>query len=150
MASDSGASSHRVWLHHDKVAHFPNHLRNPHIHRAGKEHPNNKRGYDVLVYRPPDRSETPFTVVRHEGHWHECFAENKTYKPFLGPRRPEVEASDKDIKQTEEPNEESASEAEGPDDQIHNAPVTIDPSGLGSTYRTDREPWCYRRLDGNP
>jgi hypothetical protein len=62
----------------------------------------------------------------------------------LGPRRPEVEYYDEDIFDTaEQPDEPSASKHEDESDkEIRNAPAHINPSGPGSSHRTNKEPWA--------
>jgi hypothetical protein len=45
----------------------------------------NKRGYDVLLFRPPAHTGQKAKVVTvHEGHWHELEHDIRTRKPYLG------------------------------------------------------------------
>jgi len=47
----------------------------------------------VLVYTPEGKAQ-PYAVVWYNNHWHKCYSKARTYRPFLGPIRTEVHATD--------------------------------------------------------
>ena len=47
----------------------------------------------MLVYALEGKAQ-PYTVVWYNRHWHECYSEARTYKPFLEPIRTEVYTTD--------------------------------------------------------
>ncbi len=90
----------------------------------------------MLVYAPPGKAQ-PYAVVWYNGQWHKCYSKARTYRPFLGPIRTEVHATNvTEESQPEEPAaKDSATEDERElDTSIRNAPATIEVSGLGSTH----------------
>jgi hypothetical protein len=51
----------------------------------------NKRGYNVLLFRPPaSTGQKAKAVTVYEGHWHELEHDVKTRKPYLGIQQPDI------------------------------------------------------------
>jgi hypothetical protein len=74
-------------------------LRRPHSAQASNEQitfisaldPRNKRGYDVLLFRPPaSTGQKARAVTLYEDHWHELDHDTRSRKPYLGVARPDI------------------------------------------------------------
>ncbi len=97
----------------------------------------------MLVYTPLNKAPT-FAVVWYNHQWHECYSEARTYKPFLGPIRAEVHATDViEEAQPKEPmiKESTTDDKRELDTTFRYTPATIALSRLGSTHREEQEPW---------
>jgi hypothetical protein len=88
MASSSDTRSIHIWLEDTHVA-----LRRPRSAQASNERitfvlaldQRNKRGYDVLLFRPPaSTGQKAKAVTIYEGHWHKLEHDIRTKKPYLG------------------------------------------------------------------
>jgi hypothetical protein len=86
--SSSDTRSTRVWLEDTHIA-----LRRPQSAQATNERitfvlaldPRNKRGYDVLLFRPPATTgQKAKAVTLYADHWHELEHDVRTRKPYLG------------------------------------------------------------------
>jgi hypothetical protein len=93
-ASSSDTRSTRVWLEDTHIA-----LRRPHSAQASNERitfvlvldPRNKRGYDVLLFRPPaSTNQKARAVTLYEDRWHELDHNTRLKKPYLGIARPDI------------------------------------------------------------
>jgi hypothetical protein len=100
MASSSDTRSTRVWLEDMHVA-----LRRPRSAQASNEQitfvsaldPRNKRGYDVLLFRPLASSgQKARAVTLYEDHWHELDHDTCSRKPYLGVTRPDIHKFDEE------------------------------------------------------
>ncbi len=114
MANPSRSESQRTWLEVDHLTYIPASILNPHIHFIEANNKQNKRHYDVLVYAPPNKAPA-FAVIWYNGQWHECYSEAKTYKPFLGPIRAEVHATN--ITEESQPDEPTAEDSTTEDER---------------------------------
>jgi hypothetical protein len=57
--------------------------------------PRNKRGYDVLLFRPPaSTGQKARAVTLYEDHWHELDHDTRSRKPYLGVTRPDIHEFD--------------------------------------------------------
>jgi hypothetical protein len=55
----------------------------------------NKRGYDVLLFRPPaNTNQKARAVTLHDGQWHELDHDTRTRRPYLGIPRPDIHEFD--------------------------------------------------------
>jgi hypothetical protein len=97
-ASSSDTRSTRVWLEDTHVA-----LRRPHSAQASNERitfvsaldPRNKRGYDVLLFRPPaSTGQKARAVTLYNDRWHELDHNTRSKKPYLGVARPDIHEFD--------------------------------------------------------
>jgi len=93
----------------------------------------------VLVYTLEGKDQL-YAIVWYNGNWHKCYSEARTYKPFLGPIRAEVHATD--IAEESQPDEPTGEDPTTEDERdldatIQNAPATIEISGPGSTHQED-------------
>jgi hypothetical protein len=97
-ASSSDTRSTRVWLEDTHVA-----LRRPRSAQASNEritfvsalNPQNKQGYDVLLFRPPaSTGQKARAVTLYEDCWHELDHDTRSKKPYLGVSRPEIHEFD--------------------------------------------------------
>jgi hypothetical protein len=88
MASSSDTRSTCVWLEDMHIA-----LRRPRLAQANNEritfvsalNQRNKRGYDVLLFRPPVAiGKRAKAVTLYEGNWHELEHDSITKQPYLG------------------------------------------------------------------
>ncbi len=136
MANPSRSESQRTWLEIDHLTYISAAITNLNIHFIDTNNKQNKRQCDVLVYTPPGKAQ-PYTVVWHDRLWHECYSEARTYRPFLGPRRTEVHATN--IAEEIQPDEPTADESTTEDEReldtsIQNTPATIKISSPGSTH----------------
>jgi hypothetical protein len=62
----------------------------------------NKRGYDVLVFVPPDTTiESRKTVTLYRGVWHELL-QDKHKQPFLGQPRPDIHDHDGPVEEPDD------------------------------------------------
>jgi hypothetical protein len=98
MASSSDTRSTRIWLEDTHVA-----LRRPRSAQASNERitfvsaldPRNKRGYDVLLFRPPaSTGQKARAVTLYDDHWHELDHDTRLRKPYLGVARPDIHEFD--------------------------------------------------------
>jgi hypothetical protein len=94
MASSSDTRSTRVWLEDTHVS-----LRRPRSAQASNERitfvsaldQRNKRGYDVLLFRPPaSTGQKASAVTLYEGHWHELDHDTRSRRLYLGVTRPDI------------------------------------------------------------
>jgi hypothetical protein len=97
-ASSSDTRSTRVWLEDTHVT-----LRRPCSAQASNERitfvsaldPRNKRGYDVLLFRPPaSTGQKARAVTLYDDCWHELDHDTRTRKPYLGVARPDIHEFD--------------------------------------------------------
>jgi hypothetical protein len=97
-ASSSDTRSTRVWLEDTHVA-----LRRPCSAQASNERitfvsaldPRNKRGYNVLLFRPPaSTGQKARAVTLYEDRWHELDHDTRSRKPYLGVTRPDIHEFD--------------------------------------------------------
>jgi hypothetical protein len=97
-ASSSDTRSTRVWLEDTHVA-----LRRPRSAQASNERitfisaldPRNKRGYDVLLFRPPtSTNQKARAVTLYKDRWHELDHDTRSRKPYLGVARPDIHKFD--------------------------------------------------------
>src|SRR5712671_5552992 len=144
MANPSGSESQRMWLDIDHLTYIPTAISNPNIHFMDANNKQNKRQYNLLVYAPEGKAQ-PYTVVWHNGNWHKCYSEARTYRPFLGPIRTEVHTTN--ITEESQPDEPTIKDSAINDDEelnmsIRNTLATIKASGPGSSHREDQEPWA--------
>jgi hypothetical protein len=88
MASSSDTRSTCVWLEDTHVT-----LRRPRLAQTSNDritfvsalNQRNKRGYDVLLFRPPAHTRQKAKAVTvYEGHWHELEHDTRTRRPYLG------------------------------------------------------------------
>jgi hypothetical protein len=88
MASSSDTRSTRVWLEDTHIA-----LRRPRSAQTTNERitfvsaldPRNKRGYDVLLFRPPATTgQKAKAVTLYADHWHELEHNVRIRRPYLG------------------------------------------------------------------
>jgi hypothetical protein len=93
-ASSSDTRSTRVWLEDTHVA-----LRRPRSAQASNERitfvsaldPRNKRGYNVLLFRPPaSTGQKARAVTLYKERWHELDHDTRSKKPYLGVPRPNI------------------------------------------------------------
>jgi hypothetical protein len=98
MASSSDTWSTRIWLEDTHVA-----LRRPRSAQATNDRitfvsaldSRNKRGYDVLLFRPPaSTGQKARAVTLYEDRWHELDHNTRTRKPYLGASRPDIHEFD--------------------------------------------------------
>jgi hypothetical protein len=98
MASFSDTRSTRVWLEDTHVA-----LRRPRSAQASNNRitfvsaldQRNKRGYDVLLFRPPAHTgQKAKAVTVYEGHWHKLKHDSRTRRPYLGIERLDIHEFD--------------------------------------------------------
>jgi hypothetical protein len=98
MASSSDTRSTRVWLEDTHVT-----LRRPRSAQASNERitfvsaldPRNKRGYDILLFRPPaSTGQKARAVTLYEDCWHELDHDTRSRKPYLGVTRPDIHKFD--------------------------------------------------------
>jgi hypothetical protein len=98
MASSSDTRSTRVWLEDMHVA-----LRRPRSAQASNDRitfvstldQRNKRGYDVLLFRPPAHTRQKAKAVTvYEGHWHELEHDTRIRRPYLGIKRLDIHKFD--------------------------------------------------------
>jgi hypothetical protein len=91
MASSSDTRSTRIWLEDMHVA-----LRRPRSAQANNERitfvsaldQRNKRGYNVLLFRPPAATgKRAKAVTLYEGNWHELEHNSIRKQPYLGVER---------------------------------------------------------------
>jgi len=144
MASSNISKSQNTWLKVNHLTYIPPYLSNENIRLVEANNKQNKRHYNVLVYIP-SRKHKPYTVVWHNNQWHECYSKARTYRPYLGPFRDKVHATDTiKTNQTDEPAEEDSTSEDDreQDHSICHTPATIKVSSPGSTHREDREPWA--------
>jgi hypothetical protein len=98
MASSSDTRSTCIWLEDTHVA-----LRRPRSAQTSNKRitfvsaldPRNKRGYDVLLFRPPaSTGQKARAVTLYEHHWHELDHDTHSKKPYLGVPRPNIHKFD--------------------------------------------------------
>jgi hypothetical protein len=98
MASSSDTRSTRVWLEDTHVT-----LRRPCSAQASNERitfvsaldPRNKRGYNILLFRPPaSTGQKARAVTLYEDRWHELDHDTRSRKPYLGVARPDIHKFD--------------------------------------------------------
>jgi hypothetical protein len=98
MASSSDTRSTRVWLEDMHIA-----LRRPRSAQASNDRitfvsaldQRNKRGYNVLLFRPPAHTgQKAKAVTVYKGHWHELEHDTRTRKPYLGIERLDIHEFD--------------------------------------------------------
>jgi hypothetical protein len=98
MASSSDTRSTRAWLEDTHVA-----LRRPRSAQATNEritfvsalNARNKRGYDVLLFRPPaSTGQKARAVTLYKERWHELNHDIHSRKPYLGVARPDIHEFD--------------------------------------------------------
>jgi hypothetical protein len=98
MASSCDTRSTRIWLEDTHVA-----LRRPRSAQASNERitfvsalePRNKRGYNVLLFRPPaSTGQKARAVTLYEDRWHELDHDTRSRKPYLGVARPDIHEFD--------------------------------------------------------
>jgi hypothetical protein len=59
--------------------------------------PRNKRGYDVLLFRPlASTNQKARAVTLYEDHWHELDHDTRTRKPYLGVKRLDIHEFDRE------------------------------------------------------
>ncbi len=118
---------------------------NPHIHVVPVEDPRNKYSNDCLIFIKEGLKNFP--IVCHQGWWYKLYHDKKTNQPFLGPFHSEVHATDTKVILVEETvDQQDESEPEDKDkpkasEGLCHTSVIIDPMGLGSPHRENREPW---------
>jgi len=133
-----------VYLHLEDLNYQPSYFTNLHIHIVPVKDPQNKYGHDCLIFIKEGLKNFP--IVCHQGQWHKLYRDQKTNRPFLGPLQSEVHATDIEAAPAEEStdNKDNSEPKDDNEPQIHNnlrnTLVIIDPTGLGSPYREDREP----------
>jgi hypothetical protein len=97
-ASSSDTRSTRIWLEDTHIA-----LRRPQSAQASNERitfvsaldQRNKRGYNVLLFRPPAfTGQKARAVTLYEGHWHELNHDTHSRRPYLGVARPDIHEFD--------------------------------------------------------
>jgi hypothetical protein len=100
MASFSDTRSTCVWLEDTHVA-----LRRPRSAQASNNRitfvsaldQRNKRGYDILLFRPPAHTgQKAKAVTVYEGHWHELEHDTRTRRPYLGIKRLNIHEFDRE------------------------------------------------------
>src|SRR5579863_3864428 len=87
----------RVYLEKATVALFDQHIiDNKRIVYVDANHKSNNQGYDILIFTNQDLSigRGAFTVVLHDGQWHEAPHDKRANRPFLGKPRPDVHEFD--------------------------------------------------------
>jgi hypothetical protein len=98
MASSSDTRSTRIWLEDTHVA-----LRRPRSAQATNKRitfvsaldPRNKRGYNVLLFRPPaSTNQKAKAVTLYDDRWHELEHDTRSRKPYLGVARPNIHEFD--------------------------------------------------------
>jgi len=110
------------------------------------EDPRNKYSSNCLVFIKEGLK--TFPIMCHQGWWYKLYRDRKNNRPYLGPFRSKVHATNVEVTPTEESadnqGESKADEDDEPeaDEGIHHTSVVIDPTGPGSPYREDREPWA--------
>jgi hypothetical protein len=99
-ASSSDTRSTCVWLEDTHVA-----LRRPHSAQASNKRITfvstldlrNKRGYDVLLFRPPTSTgQKARAVTLYEERWHKLDHDTRSRKPYLGVPRPDIHEFDRE------------------------------------------------------
>src|SRR5579863_7293231 len=98
------------------------------------------QGYDILIFTNEDLliGRGAFTVVLHDGQWHEAPHDKQANQPFLGRLRPDVHKFDVLYEEPQPVKAEvnSASESEDPQSEVwDNEPVqdstsTPDPASV--------------------
>jgi hypothetical protein len=100
MASSSDTRSTCVWLEDTHVT-----LRRPRSAQASNDRitfvsaldQRNKRGYDVLLFRPPAHTRQKAKAVTvYKGHWHELELDTRTRKPYLGIEQLDIHEFDRE------------------------------------------------------
>jgi hypothetical protein len=100
MASSSDTRSTRVWLEDTHVT-----LRRPRLAQASNDRitfvsaldQRNKRGYNVLLFRPPAHTgQKAKAVTVYAGHWDELEHNVRTRKPYLGIERLDIHEFDRE------------------------------------------------------
>src|SRR5579863_7188196 len=95
--AESSATAARVYLDKATVALFDQCIiDNKRIVYINSNHKSNTRGYDILIFTNEDLSigRGAFTVVLHNGQWHEAPHDKQANQPFLGKPRPDVHEFD--------------------------------------------------------
>src|SRR5579863_2613358 len=91
--AESSTTAARVYLDKSTVALFNQHIiDNRRIVYVDTNYKSNNRGYDILIFTNEDLSigRGAFTVVLHNGQWHEAPHDKRTNRPFLGRPRPNI------------------------------------------------------------
>ena len=87
----------RTYLEKSTVALFDQRIiDNRRVVYVDANHKSNNRGYDILIFTNEDLSigRGAFTVVLHNGQWHEAPHDKRANRPFLGKPRPDVHEFD--------------------------------------------------------
>src|SRR5579863_7335680 len=95
--AESSMTAARVYLDKATLALFDQHIiDNRRIVYVDLNHKSNARGYDILIFTNEDLSigRGAFTVILHNGQWHEAPHNKQANRPFLGKLRPDVHEFD--------------------------------------------------------
>ncbi len=128
-----------MWLEINHLTYIPASISNLNIQFMEANDKQNKRWYDILVYTLEGKLKL-YTVVWYNGHWHECYSKPRTHRPFLGPIRMEVHATNiAEESQPDESNREDSTtkDEKEPDTYIQNTLATIVISSPESTHWED-------------
>src|SRR5579863_8823644 len=133
MTAESSTTAARVYLDKSTVALFNQHIiDNWRIVYVDANHKSNNRGYDILIFTNEDLSigRGAFTVVLHDGQWHEAPHDKRANRPFLGKPRPDVHEFDVLFKEPRSVKAEvdSASESEDSQSEVWDNESIQDPT----------------------
>ena len=142
MASSSDTRSNRIWLTSTHVALLwqgSAAANNLHIRRVSVLDSRNSRGYNTLVYVPPEGGK-PWAVTIYQGQWCELHHDRTTGHPYLGPSREDIHEHNGPINNKSEsgsdeeaglPQLESESESDTDTNEdtarVRNSPITSEP-----------------------
>ena len=112
---------------------------NQHIRRVSALDSRNSRGYDTLIYIPPEGGK-PRAVTLYQGQWCKLHHNRTTGQPYLGPSREDIHKHNRPIDNESEsgsdeeaglpqPESESESDTDTNEDtaRVRNSPITSEP-----------------------
>ena len=142
MASSSDTRSNHIWLtsiHIMLLWQGSAAASNPHVRRVSALDSRNSRGYNTLVYVPPEGGK-PWAITLYQGQWCKLHHNRTTGSPYLSPSREDIHKHNGPIDNESEsgsdkeaglpwPELESESDTDTNEDtaRVRNSPITSEP-----------------------